>query len=365
MDEVKGSNPLCSTTRTHALLLWRVFIFCTFVCVCFYYTILHVLRPEAATINTMRIITSSRFYKTLEKLSIGRLVRIFVISGILLGMSSSYLWYSRLYLNDERVFWMAIENSMSTPSVTRTLIDGGTGNQVVQQQQSFFSPQQYMLSRVTFDQRSSTVETSVETEGMTFPDAQYSRYTKFTTNQKNADGSDADINEYLNRWEGDTFVGDELEDARLNYMSELVTLVIFGNFDPEFRRDVIHQLQTSDVYRISNEAITQDTIEGEDVTIYPVSVGLKKYAELLFNAFKHAGYGEFPALNPESYQDDARIPVTIAVNSRTHTVANIKFGSREENYGAYGVVKPVERPETEFNSGELESEVQKALQDII
>lgn len=297
--------------------------------------------------------------------NIRKLVKGFVVIGLVLVGTSSYLWYTRLYMTESRRFWTAIENSMATPSVTRTLLDGGTGNQVVQQQQFLFSPNMVSNSRVTYDQKSATVETSVETRGVSYLDSQYSKYTKFVTNQKNADGSEANINDLLNRWEGTISTGDDADQARLNYISELVTLVIFGNFDANFRRDVMHELRSNVVYEVDYPGATTDEINGEKVTLYPVSVGLKKYAELLTGAFRQSGLGEFSPLDPTNYQEDARIPVTIAINQRTNEIVGVSFGSRQEQYEAYGVVKTIDRPQAEFGSGELETAVQDKLKDII
>lgn len=280
-------------------------------------------------------------------------------------MVSATLWYTRLYMTEDRRFWTAIENSMSTPSVTRTILEGGTGNQVVQQQQFLFSPNMVSNSRVTYDQKSAVVETSVETRGVSFIDAQYSKYTKFSTNQKNKDGSSADINDLLNKWEGTVSTGDNAEQARFNYLSELVTLVIFGNFDANYRREVMHQMRSNNVYEIDFSGATEDEIDGEKVKLYPVSVALKKYAELLVGSFKQTGLGDFPPLNPDSYQGDARIPATIAINQRTGEVVGVSFGTRQEQYESYGVIKSIERPVPEFGSGELETAVQEKLKDVI
>lgn len=294
-----------------------------------------------------------------------KLIKGFVIVGVLLAGTSSYLWYSQLYMTEDRKFWTAIENSMATPSVTRTLVEGGTGNQVIQQQQFLFSPATVSNSRVSYTQKSATVDTEVETRGVSYVDAQYSKYTRFTTNQKNKDGSNANIDELLNKWEGTVVAGDGVEQSRLNYASELVTLIILGNFDANYRRDVMHEMRANTVYQVDYAGATNDEVNGQPVRMYPVSVGLKKYAELLVNSFKHAGLGDFPALDPSSYNEDARIPVTIAINQRTNEIVGVAYGSRQEQYESYGVSKTIDRPNAVYGTGELETAVQEKLKDVI
>lgn len=303
-------------------------------------------------------------YQTMVGWNLAKLTRFFIIAGLVVAVSGSYLWYSRLYMTDERKFWRAIESSMSLPSVTRTLTTGGTGNQVVQKQQFFFNPNMSSASRVTFDQISATESTSVVTEGISFIDAQYSRYIDFETNQPRPDGTIANLDSVLGEWEENVATGDSIEQARLNYISELVTLVIFGNFDPEYKRDTIRALQEEGTYEINIRGISQDEIDGESVTIFPISVKLKPYVELLNKSFIQAGYGDFPPLDPINYREDAAIPVTIAVSNKSGAVSGISFGNRQEGYSGHGILKANERPEAKYTNGELERIVQEEIQGI-
>ena len=307
----------------------------------------------------------NKISKLILSWNIRRLIKQFIFVGVVLAGTSAFLWYTKLYMTEDRRFWMAVENSMSTPSVTRTLIEGGTGNQVVQQQQFLFSPNMVSNSRVSYTQKSATIDTEVETRGVSYLDAQYSQYTKFTTNQKNKDGSNANIDELLNKWEGTVAAGDDTDQSRINYASELVTLIILGNFDANYRRDVMQQMRSNKVYQVDYAGATNDEVDGQKVRLYPVTVGLKKYAELLVGSFKQAGLGDFPALDPSSYNDEARIPLTIAINQRTNEIVGVSYGSRQEQYESYGVIKTVDRPDAVYGSGELEKAVQSKLKDII
>ena len=353
MQEVVGLSPIVSTnlqvsrSKKHAISID--------------------IRAGADTIKYMKKIkrVPNKLYSSILNWNLRRLIKQFVFVGIIFAGASAFLWYTKLYMNQDRRFWTAVENSMSTPSVTRTLIQGGTGNQVVQQQQFLFSPNVVSNSKVQYTQKSSTIDTEVETRGVTYLDAQYSMYTKFTTNQKNKDGSAANIDDLLNKWEGTISTGGDTDQARTNYVGELVTLVIFGNFDANYRRDVMHELRANNVYKVDFAGATTDEVNGDTVTMYPVSVGLKKYAELLVNSFRHAGLGDFPQLDPSTYKDDARIPLTIAINKRTNEIVGVSFGSRQEQYESYGVAKTIDRPNAVYGTGELETAVQEKLKDII
>lgn len=290
-----------------------------------------------------------------------KLVRNMSILAVIVGIVGGYLWFSRMYTTDERRFWIAVENSLSTQSVTRTLVNGGSGNKVVQDQQFFFSPQMASKSHVSFVQKNATTDTAVETEGVSYPDKQYSRYTAFRTNQQKEDGSIPSLDSVLGKWEGDLVKDEDKEQARLQYVSELVTLAVFGNYDAKFRKELLSELKTNGTYEINKAGITLDEKDGRKTIIVPVKVKLKNYTSLLQKAFMKAGYGEFPALNPENYREDATINATFAIDYKSNSISGIQFGTRQESYSSYGINTTVVTPETTFTDGGLENFVQQEI----
>jgi len=312
---------------------------------------------------------SKKIYKkavrVVESWDLKRLVRLFVIFGLIISIIGGYFWYSRLYMTNERKFWLAVNNSLATKSVTRSIKSGGSGNEVIQSQRFAFAPQMASESKVSFSQKSATVDTSVVTEGVLFPNAQYSRYVSFNTNQKKPDGSLPTLDNILNKWEVNEVAESDLEQAKLSYVSELVTLVMFGNYDANLRSDVISSLQKGNVYDVDFKNVREDSINGEEALVYLVSVGLKGYATQVQKTFTKAGYGEFPPLNPDNYPEDSRINARIFVSKKTNNIIGVGFGSREESYSGYGINRTIERPETTFGPGELERAVQEEIQGIL
>lgn len=311
----------------------------------------------------------SKYYKNVESYILSRdlkkVYRNVAILAVLIGLIGGYLWFSRMYMTNERRFWLAINNSMSTQSVTRTLSNGGTGNKVIQDQQFFFSPQVASRSHVFFTQKSATVDTTVETEGVAFPDSQYSRYTSFNTNQLKDDGTEPSLDDVLGKWEGTVVEEAELETAKQSYVSELVTLAVFGNFDANYRNEVINRFRSTDTYKITENGIVEDVIDGRNVIIVPVSVGLRGFATELQNAFKKAGYGEFAPLAPENYQEGNRINAQFVIDKKNNSIIAIQYGNRDENYSGYGINKQIVKPDTEYSTGELEAIVQEEIQSAL
>jgi hypothetical protein len=290
-----------------------------------------------------------------------KLAKRMVVLAVLFGIVGGYLGYTRVYLSDERRFWIAINNSMSTKSVTRTLTNGGSGNKVVQDQQFFFAPQMAIKSHVSFAQKTATVDTKVETEGYATPKNQYSRYTAFSTNQKKSDGTVPTLDNVLGQWEISEVPQENQDEARVNYLGELVTLAVYGNYDASTRNELVKELKSTAAYTIDFNNVSIDTKNDKQVRVIPVTVKLKNYATVLQKAFKSAGYGEFPALNPENYNDDSTIKAQFTLDYRNNSIVGITFGTREESYSGYGIATEAKAPEAKYKSGELEKIVQEAI----
>lgn len=272
---------------------------------------------------------------------------------------TSYFWYSRVFMNPERRFWTAINNSMATSSVMRTLTEGGSGNQVVQDYRFNFAPQRSVQNRVVYTEKSATTDTRVVTEGIIFPNEQFLRYTEFY-NARSDGTSLGSLDPVLNQWA--LQVSEDEEESNINYLSEQVSLVIFGNYGANIRSEMIQQLKTDAVYGDNLKDPLQDTVDGETVDVYTVTVKLKKYVTILNEAFVKAGFGEFPPLNPDNYREDSTVNGNILVNKKNNSVIGVSFGGREEKYSNYGAITNVERPQTDMSVEELQAKVQELLQ---
>jgi hypothetical protein len=248
---------------------------------------------------------------------------------------------------------------MATPSVVRTLTQGGSGNQVVQQYRFNFAPQRVVQNKVEYTEKNATTDTRVVTEGVIYPTEQFLRYTEFTNSR--SDGIDsANLDSVLGVWAVQT--SEDEEEAKLSYLSEQVSLVIFGNYGANIRNEVIKEMQKTQVYGPDLNQPLEDTVDGEKVLLYTISVGLKDYARILNNAFISAGYGAFEPLNPDNYESDSKVNGNVLVSQRNNSVVGVRFGGREESYGNYGVTATVEKPQAEITVEELQSQVQELLQ---
>ncbi len=299
-------------------------------------------------------------WKRIEHWNFAKITKNLTIVAIVLAIGSSWVWYTKVYMTPERKFWIALDNSMSTPSVMRTITNGGSGNLSVQDYRFHYAPQQVVENRVIYTEKSATVDTKVQTEGVITATKQFLKYSDFRSKVQGSDSKD--LGSLLGKWAVNPTDKSTENQLKLNFLNDKVTIGIFGNFSAEFRHDILRDMQTKNVYGSKLSTPTDDEINGRKVRVYQVSVDIKEYVSLLQRSFIAAGYGEFPPLAPENYRDGVKLNGAIIVDAYSNSVVTISFGGRTENYSNYGVIKHVDTPEASLTINELQSQVQAKLQ---
>lgn len=290
------------------------------------------------------------------------LVRRLVTLSLLLLLVGSYLAYTRLYLTNERRFWMAINNSMSTPSVVKTVETGGTGNKSIKVTRYVYGSQaaQDEVSSVGF--KNATSESNVTIETITTPSTQYVRYANIFSTEKTASGGAYNFESLKNVWakQASTTSAEQINEKRLSYLQSQVTLVPFGNLTASARQAITAELKAKHAYEVDFiNANTQADDSGTFIS-YSVRVHTKQYVTILRNYFKTAGLGDFPALDPTGYAEGARVNANILVNKKNNMVSGVSFNNQIESYGNYGVLKNVDLPVKTVSIDELQSKLQSA-----
>lgn len=290
-----------------------------------------------------------------------KITKIFLSFAIIVGLVGSYLWYNRMYMTDERRFWGAINRSMTGSNVLRTLDTGGSGNKQITQSRLNFTPESYIESKSTVTERSAVANSEVITEGYTDLDEQLVKYLKIDTSEKNAGGQGFDFSNVVNKWATDKIGTDSpeaLEQRRINYIKEFIYLAPFGNFDGQFRKEVIDRLKNKSVYNVDYQNVTKANRDGVDYIDFVVRVNTKEYVAILQDVLKKLGLGEFEALNPDNYEPQSRINAIFAVNADNGEIGGISYNGRQEVYSDQGVNKDYQVPKSDITIDELQTLLQ-------
>ena len=294
------------------------------------------------------------------KVNLKKLAVALVALGLVSSIVGGVLAYNRLYMTNERRFWLAIENSMSTTSVLREVQQGGTGNKQIDRTRFTFGQQAVANKISSVSEKSATTESNVTTETLQTPTSQYIRYLNIYTNEKKQDGSSYDFSSVRGVWakESEATTVDAKAEAKLVFAQPHITLAMFGSLAPADRRATVKELQDSGAYDIDYKSVTNEEIDGETYIVYSVRVMTKKYVGVLQKHLVRMGYGEFPPLDPANYPENARVNAQFLVNKKSGVLSGLMFNGVTEKYTNYGLTQQIALPVNTVSIDELQSQLQ-------
>ena len=317
------------------------------------YTYMKKFMKKLPSIRLPRIKKPNWNYKKLA-------VRISIIAALLL-VTSSYVAYKRLYLTNERRFWIAMNNNLSTKSVVQTVESGGTGNKDIEKTRFNFGIEASIDKISTVSSKTATTLSNVSTRTITTPSAQYVSYLNIDTSEVKADGSSYDFSSVKGVWAKmtDAANNEEKDNLLLNYIQPHVTVLPFSNLDAGTRSSFIKEIRSSGAYEINFADSTVIEKDGKKYIAYPVNIQLKKYVSLLQKNFNLMGYGTFPALDTERYKEGSHYSATILVDPSSNNFYSVQTDNQVETYGNYGVFSRAPVPQNYLTMAELQEKLQK------
>ena len=262
----------------------------------------------------------------------------FTVLGALLLIITGVVAYNRLYMTPERRFWMAIQNSLQTRSVVRTVESGGTGNKTIENSRFNFGFEATINRITSVGSKNATTESNVTTQNILTPTAQYVRYTNISTSEKKADGTAYNFEPVLGVWaeQAQATTPEEAEQLKLSFVQPQVTLAPFANLNARDRNAILNELKNNGVYEIDFKNTGKQEVDGREFIVYPAKVKLKKYVAVLQHTFDLMGYGSFPPLNADSYPEKARYNAKFLVDPRDNVITGIMLDNQTEKYTNYG-----------------------------
>ncbi len=308
----------------------------------------------------MKKLPKLRLPKLKRNINYKKLAKRLVVLGAILLAISGYYAYNKLYLTNEKRFWLAIENSMSTRSVVRSVESGGTGNKTIETSRFHFGTESTVNRSTSVGSKSATSESNVTTQNILTPASQYVRYTDISTSELRADGTAYDFSSIKGIWAKQAQAGtpEEVDRLKLSYIQPHVTLVPFGNLRAIDRNKILKQMKDTAVYEIDFNNPSKQIINEQEYLIFSAKVKLKQYVSILQANFSAMGFGVFPPLNADNYPEKARYNVQFMIDPRSNVFAGIKLDNQTENYTNYGVNMQAPIPDTAIPLDQLQQQLQ-------
>lgn len=283
-----------------------------------------------------------------------------VVGGLVLLLVAGALWWCKLSVTPERVFWGMIEQSFTSSGVTMSTTNPQGEATIEQHLQYSLGAQNQAFASTTLTQAGAVVRT--ETLG-TFG-ADYTRYAHIQTERTSADGGPLDLSRVLNVWaktEQPAGSSQLLSQTLLGMSMPLGAIPVpIGNLTPERRENLLTQIKNEDVYEVSFKDVKKEKKNGRLYYTYEVKLQLIPYIHLVKEFAKSIGLHDLDQLDPNEYQGEPMtIQMTVDARSKQLTEVFIPDVDFRQTFSSYDVPVSAQIPTESVPAQELQQRLQE------
>ena len=275
------------------------------------------------------------------------------VLGVLLLLAGAGLWWFKLSVNPERVFWGTLEQSLSTRAVTIDARQNSNGTDMHQVMQYSMGAQNMTHSVTTLQQG----KTTIVNELVGTPEADYTRYLSVQTDQKGKNGQALNFSHILGVWAKGQSKGQLFSQGVLGVGLPLGGVAIpIGNFDSATRHKLIQEIKNDVVYQTTFTAVKKQTVSGRLQYVYDVSVQPVGYANLMQHFAQAVGLHDLDGLDPSSFkgQQALRMLLTVDVRARHVVTAQVVSTGDKQTYSSYDIPVSISVPKNAIGVQELQ-----------
>lgn len=289
----------------------------------------------------------------------GGLIRLLVVVAILIFAYSSWAWWHNVRSDPERTLYAALENNLRTRSLTRQVVQESGPQKLEQNVELLLSPQSLAHGSTTITQ-SGDVDAVVRTESISTNREEYVKYTEIQTNQKNADGQEADFKELLNIWGKTSQSGQPGE----LYGESMLGVILTANLNVHDREALMKVIRDNSVYKFDEKTLQRKVVNGRPVYVYDVTVAPSAYIAMLKTFGGMVGMQQLEGLDPQQYANAQPLEFKITVDVWSQHVTNVEFaaGERTERTSGFGINHEVVIPKDTIPVEELQQKLQQVQQ---
>lgn len=233
------------------------------------------------------------------------------------------LWWCKLSVTPERVFWGMLEQSLQTSGVTMSSTSQqGSDASLEQDAQYSLGPESRSLTRTTLRQGGAVVVTEV----LGTPGADYTRYAHIQTDRTATDGGPMDLSKVLNVWaksENPAGTSPVLSQSVLALSLPLGSMPVpIGQLSSEQRQKLLNQIRNEGVYEISFTNVKKEVKNGRLHYIYDVKLQTIPFVHLVKEFSQQLGLHDLDELDPNQFQSEP-LSIQLTVDARAKRLVEV------------------------------------------
>lgn len=279
------------------------------------------------------------------------------VAGIALLIGAVLAWWFAVYLSPRRVFWGMLDRSLSTTAVQQKTVQQAGQNGLFQVTELQFGQQNAVHIATTIGRKNSTVTT----ENIGTPNADYIRYTGIQTAQKNKNGQNYDFSGFLNEWaKAPKNHAPLFQQVRIGVGNG--SLIPFGYLPQNERQEFIQNARGSDAFLTDFSHVKKIHKHGQLRYVYKVKIEPVAYVGIEKLFAQDIGSTLLNKIDPNEYQGQPPIKIILSVNARSHRVVKITYPGKlahTETYGHYNIPPHIKIPHATTTTQKLKNRLAK------
>lgn len=273
------------------------------------------------------------------------------IGGALLLLLAVALWWAKVSVNPERVFWGTVDNSLATSGVT---LNVNESNGQMSDKQSI----QYSLGTTNQVHSVRTVKqgnATVKTESVGNATKTFTRYTSITGQSKKVD-----LHNIVGVWSNPTADSNStqlLPQVALGLALPLGAVPMpIGTIPNDKRSELIEQMRTRSLYQVDYARATKESKDGRLYYTYQVSMQPVLYLSIMKSFAQSTGLKDFENVDPNQYAGSSSIKLKLTIDAHARQLVKVVSEDQgySETYSAYGVPVNVSLPKQAISLQELQ-----------
>lgn len=274
------------------------------------------------------------------------------IAATLITLICVWLWHNRIQTNPERVFWGMVSQQAASSSVTMSASQTSEANILKQTVALQLGAQNVARANVHLTQGS----TSIVTEVIGTPEADYTRYTSVKT----ADAEQtAAVKNVTNQWaKGQPALFGQ---ASLGLGLSLGSVPVpIANAQGKAQASVLKEIQERNLYKVDFTKVKKEQVNGRLLYTYPVTSEPFVYVQVLKLIGQQIGIKSLESIDPSEYRQLAPIKMHLTVDVRAHHLTKATYDDTgySQSYTSYDVPVQADIPKATITMAELQKRLQ-------
>lgn len=300
------------------------------------------------------------YLNDLRRLDTPWFYRIAWVGGALLFILSAFLWWNYAMVKPDRVFWGTVSNNLIITGVTKHTQTKEEAGSLDQTQEISLGAQNVVRTSALVKQSpTDAAATTVHTETIGTPQADFARYTKIETNQKTGNNQNYDFGQALNVWSEQ-----KIEEGGNGSFGEALYGIIPVSFiQSNERTKIVNEMKSRNTYSIDYGSLKKRTENGRLIYDYNVKVDPQQYVVALKSIDKASGLNQLQQVDPSQYAGSQPVEVTVSIDARAQQLVSISYpnSARTETYSGYGIFRPVVLPTQTVPQAKLQDTINGIL----